>query len=273
MAAPGTPTGRHNKKNDKHRGAPHGAPRCVLFHPSAAATGGAPAATRPHSGRSDEPEDGLGAHVEQQVEHAEVGPEAVAAGEDLIVGPRLEGRVGQRVLGVDGVAVVVGHRAAGLGPGQRGRGAVARGRAWRHGGAVGRGVADGGVYVEQAAHRFADGLVEVAQVLPAALEEGAQVVGVILEEGRLAVGRHQGVPVQMAPVAVVADAHVAREQALPAVGALHGHCERLQAVGRGYYASVAVGLLTVGVAALYEHAVVAAQLLVPLHGAEVSCGE
>ena len=36
---------------------------------------------RPHPVRSDEPEDGLGAHVEQQVEHAEVGPEAVAAGE------------------------------------------------------------------------------------------------------------------------------------------------------------------------------------------------
>ena len=55
---------------------------------------------------SDEPEDALGAHVEEQVEHAEVGQEAVARGKHLVVRARLKVGVGLRVLGVDGVAEV-----------------------------------------------------------------------------------------------------------------------------------------------------------------------
>lgn len=71
------------------------------------------------------------------------------------------------------------------------------------------GQADAGLYVKQLAHRLADGLVEVEQTLPAVLgEEGAQIVLVVLEEGRVAVGRLQGLPVQMPPVAVVGEQRV-----------------------------------------------------------------
>ena len=105
---------------------------------------------------------------------------------DLIVWVGGEVRVGGRVLGLDGVAVVAFGRPDVL-----------------------SGIADAGLYVEQFAHLLTDGLVIVEQELPARLKKGTQVVLVILEEGRLTVGRLQGVPVQVAPLAVVADADVA----------------------------------------------------------------
>ena len=67
---------------------------------------------------------------------------------------------------------------------------------------------DDGMYIEQLANLLADGFVEVEEIVPALFEERAQVVLIIHEEGRVAVGRLQGVPMEVAPVAVVADADV-----------------------------------------------------------------
>ena len=103
------------------------------------------------------------------------------------------------------------------------------------------------------------------------LKKGSQVVGIKLEEGRLAVGRHQRVPVQMSPVAMVRDTNVAHG-AFRAVVSFNGHGERLRTVGRGNDTSVAVGLLHKMVVLLNDarHAM---QLLVPLYGAEVGGAE
>ncbi len=132
--------------------------------------------------------------------------------------------------------------------------------------------ADIGAHVEQLAELGGYLHVEVEEKLPAALEERTQVVGVVHEERRLAVGRHDGVPVEVAPLAVVGDAYVAHGT-LGAVVAFDRHGERLHAVSRGYQAAVAVGLLREVVATLHDDTLVAVKLLHPLHGREVGGGE
>ena len=49
--------------------------------------------------------------------------------------------------------------------------------------------------------------------------------------------------------------------------------KRLHTLRGGYEAAVAVGLLLEGLVLLNEHTVIAVQLLVPLHGAEISRGK
>ena len=132
--------------------------------------------------------------------------------------------------------------------------------------------ADIRTHVEQLAELGGYLHVEVEEKLPAALEERTQVVGVVHEERRLAVGRHDGVPMEVAPLAVVGDAYVAHGT-LGAVVAFDGHGERLHAVSRGYQAAVAVGLLCEVVATLHYRMSVAVELLHPLHGWEVGGGE
>jgi hypothetical protein len=114
-----------------------------------------------------------------------------------------------------------------------------------------------------------DGKVEVEEKLPLSLEERAQVVGQELEEGALAIGREQGVPVLVPPVAVVAQADVFHG-AFQAVVLRDGQRQRLQAVGGGDDTAVAVGLLHEIVMSLDEAAVITVELLVPLHRTEIS---
>ena len=62
--------------------------------------------------------------------------------------------------------------------------------------------------IEEFAHRLTDCLVEVEQELPTLLEEGTDIILIIVEERRLTIGALQGVPVEMAPIAVIADADI-----------------------------------------------------------------
>ena len=62
--------------------------------------------------------------------------------------------------------------------------------------------------VEKFAHLFADSLVEIEEIVPTLLKERADIILIIIEERRLAIGALKGVPMQMAPVAVVADTEV-----------------------------------------------------------------
>lgn len=84
----------------------------------------------------------------------------------------------------------------------------------------------------------------------------------------LAIGRHESVPVEMAPRAVVAYADVPHK-ALTALIAFYGDRKRLRTGSCGYNAPVAVGLLHVVVVAFDEAAVVTVQLLIPLHRTEI----
>ena len=76
------------------------------------------------------------------------------------------------------------------------------------GGEIGIGIVDIGVDVEQFTYLLSNGFVEVEQIVPAAFKERTQIVFVIHEEGRVAIGRLKGVPMQVTPVAVVADADI-----------------------------------------------------------------
>ena len=191
--------------------------------------------------------------VKQQVEDAEVRQEAVALHTHLIIRCGVEVGVGLRMLRANSLAEVdncitlrwqhdILFRECYL---------------WPH--------------VKQLAHGVHDVEVEVEEEGVSFLEERSQVVGIKLEEGRLAVGRHQSVPVQMSPVAVVRDTNVAHST-FRAIVSLNGHGERLRTVGRCNDAAVAIGLLH-KVVVLLNDARHAMQLLVPLNGAEVGGAE
>lgn len=62
--------------------------------------------------------------------------------------------------------------------------------------------------IQQFAHLMGDGHVEIKEVLPAILKEGLQVVHIVIKEGAVAIGAHQGVPMQMPPVTMVTDAYI-----------------------------------------------------------------
>ena len=200
-----------------------------------------------------EVENALRTLVKQQVEDAEVRQEAVALRTHLIIRCGVEVGVGQRMLRANSLAEVdnciilrwqhdILFRECYL---------------WPH--------------VEQLAHGVHDVEVEVEEKGVMFLEERSQVVGIKLEEGCLAVGRHQRVPVQMSPVAMVRDTNIAHG-AFRAVVSFYGHGERLRTVGRGNDTAVAVGLLH-KVVVLLDDARHTMQLLVPLNGAEVGGAE
>lgn len=200
-----------------------------------------------------EVENALRTLVKQQVEDAEVGQEAVALRTYLIIRCGVEVGVGQRMLRPNSLAEVDNC-------------IILR---WQHDILFRESYF--WPHVEQLAHGVHDVEVQVEEEGVSFLEERSQVVGIKLEEGCLAVGRHQGVPVQMSPVAVVRDTNIAHG-ALRAVVSLDGHGERLRTVGRCNDAAVAVGLLHKMVVLLNDarHAM---QLLVPLNGAEVGGAE
>ena len=139
-------------------------------------------------------EHALGAHVEQQVEYAEVRLKAVALLIHLIISLWSEHRVGHAVLRAYGVAVVVDAHAFGLVAEH-----VARSRLHMR------------LYVDEFAHFGTYLSVEIVKEGPLLLKKRPDVVGIILKERRLAVGAHQRVPVYVAPVAVVAYAHILHE--------------------------------------------------------------
>ena len=193
----------------------------------------------------------------------------MARGIDLVIGMGTEVGIGQGMLGPDGIAEIGRKSDGGI---RRGADTAALivagdGGSWRI--SVGRG--DVGVDVEQLAHQQRNLHVEVVEKLPSPLEKGVQVVGVILKEGRLAVGCLQGIPVQPAPLAVVADAYVARERFVGVVA--DGYGERLRPVGCGDDTAVAVGLLHETVHPLDSHVMVSVQLLIPLHRTEIGGSE
>ena len=129
-----------------------------------------------------------------------------------------------------------------------------------------------GTHVEQGAEGVGDVEVEVEEIFPAMLfKEGSYVVGIIFEERGLAIRRHESLPVEMTPVAVVGDAYVAHGT-FHAVITLYRHGEGLRTIGRGNDATVAVGLLDKVVMLLYD-AMVTVELLIPLNGAEIGGGK
>ena len=135
--------------------------------------------------------DALVALVHQQVEDAEVRQEATALRKHLIIRLGSEVWVRHRVLRTYCVTEIISLRATSITKILR--------------------VPHNGMDVEQLTHLPHDCLVEVNEKFPSALEERSQVIGIELKKRLLTISAAQGMRVEVAPVAVVADAHVACE--------------------------------------------------------------
>lgn len=125
--------------------------------------------------------------------------------------------------------------------------------------------------VEQSAKRARRLEVEVEKPFPATGEKRADVVGIILEKRTFAISRHDGLPMNVPPVAVIADANIlhGRVRGRTSSGAFHRDAERKRPVGRGDDAAVAVGLLNEMFASVDEAGAVSVELLIPLQRSEV----
>lgn len=201
---------------------------------------------------------GLVALVEKQVEDGEIGLETIFLLINLIIRGRRKGGVGEGMLRTDDGAEVLRRIVYLLWLGDERCGQLYL-----------------GLYVEQLTHRLSDGHVEVEKEIPPFLKERVQVIGIELEERALAIGRLQGLPVEMTPGAMVGDAHIFHLRLVDTqpLWALHRDSEGLQALGGGDDAAVAVSLFEKVVVLLYETRVIAVQLLIPLYRAEIGSGE
>ena len=65
--------------------------------------------------------------------------------------------------------------------------------------------------IQKFAEFMGDGHIEVEQVLPMLLKERTDIIYIVIKERTVAIGTHQGIPVQVAPVAVVTDADIRDE--------------------------------------------------------------
>lgn len=111
---------------------------------------------------------------------------------------------------------------------------------------------DFGAQIQQFAHLRHDGTIEFHEAIEALLIERAKLIGVIEEIRTLLIGTDQGIPMQMPPIAVLTDAHLAR-CGLCHASVLHRHGERQRPIWPFNDAAVAIGLLHVMVVVLHHH--------------------
>ena len=193
-------------------------------------------------------EDTFRSHIEKKVEHTQIGLEAVFALVHLIIAAGSEVWVSLGMFGGDDITEVMRtghHRLAEVGcarPGYSLIGQLAVGYIDRRGTEV-------WTEVKKGTHRAAYLQIEVIEIVPLALKEGAQVVSIILEERRLTVGTQQGVPMEMAPIAVIADADIAHQSRL---APRHRHRERLEPIGGGDDTTVTVSLFAVSLRSIHD---------------------
>lgn len=193
--------------------------------------------------------------VEEKVQNAQIWPETDFRRKHLIVLHRLEGIVRERMFRADNGTEVVHHGRLSL------RNVLFRSPDVR-------------LNVEELTYLEGYLPVEVIQVRPLPLKERVQVIGIELEEWALPVCRGKRVPVEVPPVSMTADAHVALQQ-LSAflLRALNRNGESLRTVRCCYDAPVPIRLLYEAVIAFYIASRIPVQLLVPLDGTEIGCGK
>ena len=125
-------------------------------------------------------------HVEEEVDDAQVGQEAVAMAEHLIIFLWFEMRWGSLPLGCEEepevFCIVCSFELAG------------QFRFW--------------LQVYKVADGVAQGFVEVEQIFPRTFIERTEVIGVVLKERACRIGCNECLPMEMLPVTVVADEYV-----------------------------------------------------------------
>lgn len=128
------------------------------------------------------------------------------------------------------------------------------------------------LYVKQLAELFHCFHIEVEEILPPLFEKRTKVVLVVFEERTLTIGRQEGIPMDMSPVTMVADAHIFH-RTFYAVKLIYGNGKRLRTIGRGYNTAVTVGLLDEVIVPFYQAGFVAVELLIPLDRTEIGGGQ
>lgn len=111
---------------------------------------------------------------------------------------------------------------------------------------------DFGAQIQQFAHLRHDSAVEFHEAIEALLIKRAKLIGVIEKIRTLLIGTDQGIPMQMPPIAVLTDAHLAR-CGLYHAAVLHRHGERQRPIRPFNDAAVAIGLLHVMVVVFHHH--------------------
>ena len=104
---------------------------------------------------------------------------------------------------------------------------------------------NGGVNIYKGTDEAKKFLVEVGQKLPLLFIERSKVISIILKERTLPVAALQSIPMQMAPVAVIADTDVTHQGMRCRL--LNGDTKRKGTLGAVYHATVTEGLLAVTV--------------------------
>lgn len=139
-------------------------------------------------------------------------------------------------------------------------------------GQVGGGHFNAGSQFQQTAYCLPQGLVEIHQKGVGPFVEGQNVIGIIFEERAILVGACQCCAVAVAPVAVSADADVARGGARGGI-VLYGDGERQRTVGSRNDAAVAVGLFHIVLAAFLPDAGGGIEFGIVVYGAQIGRSE
>ena len=200
----------------------------------------------------------LVAHIEQQVEHTEIGQKPMTPTIHLVILLGSKMFIRQGATRTDDITIVVG-----LSEAQIARRPIVVSRR------------DMRLNVEQLAHLGANLHIEIIKIGPLLFKERAQVIRIIFKKRRFDVCTLQGIPVKMPPVAMIADAHILYHAFLQRLSvvllhAFHGHSECLQTIGSGNDTTVAIGLLDETIVTLNHDMAIAVQFLIPLHRTEIS---
>ena len=128
-------------------------------------------------------------------------------------------------------------------------------------------------HVEQSQHQLLKCRVEIDQTFEGRTIDFGEFIDVVFEIRRALVGRRQRIEVHLPPASVFGETHLVhrrfRVAPLCSAAALYRHGERQHAVGRGNEAAVAVGLLHIVVATLFDHRGAVEELGVIMNGPQI----
>ncbi len=109
---------------------------------------------------------------------------------------------------------------------------------------------DRGINIYKGANETKQVLVEISQELPFLLVEGSKVVSIIFKKRRLSVAAQQSIPMQVSPIAMIADTDIAHQSMR--FGLYHWDTQCQRALWTVYHATVTEGLLAIMVVNLQQ---------------------
>ena len=134
--------------------------------------------------------------------------------------------------------------------------------------------ADVRVKVEQMENQRLEIGIEIHKIAIGTAIDGFEIIGIIGEEGTAVVGRDDGLPMLVAPVAMIADADVAHGGVrCPCRLRHYGNGERERTIVGGNDAAIAIGLLHIMVRPLFHNGESTIEFCKILYGRQISRSE